>query len=130
MTNQVFRNTFTVQPSAIDALNHVNNIAYLQWCLDTAEKHWISKTDNIIQKQFVWVVLNHFISYKAPAFLNEEIEVQTWVESYEGVKCTRKYNIIRLSDDKTLVEAETLWCFIDAETFRPTKITEDIGNLF
>ncbi len=130
MKSEVFRNKFNVPQSAIDALNHVNNVAYLQWCLDTAEAHWISKTNDQIREQFVWVVLNHFISYKAPAFLDEKIEVQTWVSSAEGVKCTRHYKIVRLKDEKVLIEAETLWCFLDAKTFRPTKITEEISSLF
>ncbi len=99
-------------------------------CLDAAEAHWISKTSEIQRKENVWVVLNHFISYKAPSFLGEELETQTWIESYEGVKSERHYKIIRLVDVKTIVEAKTLWCFLDAKTFRPTKITEEITNLF
>ncbi len=130
MKNKIFRNRLTVPQSAIDALNHVKNVTYLQWCLDTAEKHWLSQTDKNLQEKYVWVVLNHFISYKAPAFINEEIEVQTWIENYEGVKCKRCYKIVRLIDEKTLIEAETLWCLIDVKSFKPTKITEEISDLF
>lgn len=126
----VFKQKFTVPHSAIDALNHVNNVTYLQWCLDAAEAHWISKTTESQRNQYVWVVLNHFISYKNPSFLGEELETHTWIESYEGVKSERHYKIIRPADGKTIVEAQTLWCFLDAKTFRPTKITEEIYNLF
>ena len=116
--------------SAIDALEHVNNVTYLQWCLDAAEAHWISKTDAHLREQYVWVVLNHFISYKNPSFLGEELETQTWIENYQGVKCERHYKIIRPKDGKTIIEAQTLWCLLDAKTFRPTKITEEIAALF
>lgn len=119
-----------VPASAIDNLNHVNNVAYLQWCLEAAEAHWISKTTETQREQNVWVVLNHFISYKNPSFLGEELETQTWIDNYDGVKSERHYKIIRPSDNKIIVEAKTLWCFLDANTFRPTKITEEIGTLF
>ena len=76
------------------------------------------------------VLNNHFISYKNPSFLGEELETQTWIDNYEGVKSERHYKIIRPADGKTIVEATTLWCFLDAKTFRPTKITEEISNLF
>lgn len=130
MKSEIFKDRFIVPASAIDGLNHVNNVTYLQWCLDAAEAHWISKTSEEQRVQNVWVVLNHFISYKNPSFLDEELETQTWIEKYEGVKSERHYKIVRLLDGKTIVEATTLWCFLDAKTFRPTKITEEISNLF
>ncbi|MCG2430041.1 acyl-CoA thioesterase [Aequorivita xiaoshiensis] len=130
MKSDIFIQRFTVPASAIDGLNHVNNVIYLQWCLEAAEAHWISKTSKEQRKKYVWVVLNHFISYKAPSFLGEELEVHTWIESYEGVKSERHYKIVRPKDDKVIVEAQTLWCFLDAETFRPTKITEEISKIF
>lgn len=130
MKSQVFKQRFVVPATAIDGLNHVNNVTYLQWCLDAAEAHWISKTTEKQRKENIWVVLNHFISYKAPSFLDEELETHTWIESYDGVKSERKYKIIRPSDGKTIVEAQTLWCLLNAKTFRPTKITEEIGKLF
>jgi acyl-CoA thioester hydrolase len=130
LKSQIFKHRFIVPASAIDGLNHVNNVTYLQWCLETAEAHWISKTSETIRQQNVWVVLNHFISYKAPSFLGEELETQTWIDNYEGVKSERHYKIIRPSDGKIIIEAKTLWCFLDAKTFKPTKITKEITNLF
>lgn len=130
MKFETFKQRFIVPASAIDGLNHVNNVIYLQWCLEAAEAHWISKTSEKQRKDYVWVVLNHFISYKSPSFLGEELETHTWIESYEGVKSERHYKIIRPKDGKTIVEAKTLWCFLDGNTFRPTKIPEDIVALF
>lgn len=130
MKSEIFKHRFIVPASAIDGLNHVNSLIYLQWCLDAAEAQWVSKTSEKQRKENVWVVLNHFISYKNPSFLGEALETQTWIESYEGVRSERLYKIIRSSDGKTIVEAKTTWCFLDAKTFRPTKITEEISNLF
>ncbi len=116
--------------SAIDNLGHVNNVIYLQWCLDAAEAHWISRTTEKQRQEYVWVVLNHFISYKNPSFENEALEIHTWIDNYSGVKSERHYRIIRPADGKTIVEAKTLWCFLDAQSWRPSKIPSAISKLF
>jgi len=125
-----FKQRIIVPTSAIDALNHVNNVTYIQWCLDAAEAHWIAKTDLSLRQKYVWVVLEHSISYKAPSFLGEELEIETWIHSYKGVRSERHYRIIRPADGKIIVEAKTNWCFLDAETHRPIKIPENIAELF
>lgn len=130
MKSQVFTQFIEVPASAIDNLNHVNNVVYLQWCLDAAEAHWMDKTTPEIRAKNVWVVLNHSITYHNPSFLGEKLQVQTWIESYKGAKSVRKYKIVRPSDNKVIIEAESLWCFLDAKTFRPTKITENVSSLF
>ena len=127
---KVFTNRFKVPSSAIDTMKHVNNVTYLQWCLDAASAHWISKTTETFRKKYVWVVLNHFISYQAPSHEGEELEIQTWVENNQGVKSERHYIITRVKDNKTIVEAKTIWCLLNGKTHRPTKITDEISTLF
>lgn len=130
MKSEVFKQSFTVPTSAIDVLGHVNNVTYLQWCLDAAEEHWVSRTTKDDRAKYVWVVLNHTITYKNPSFAGEQLETHTWIDSYQGVKSERHYKIIRSSDGKTIVEAKTLWCFLDSETRRPSKIPAEISSLF
>lgn len=130
MNHKKFTHRFTVPSSAIDGLGHVNNVTYLQWCLEAAEAHWKAKTDENVRNQYVWVVLNHNISYKNPSFLDEELEIQTWIDSHRGVRSVRHYQIIRLSDGKTVVEAKTQWCLLDGITRKPIKIPQAIADLF
>ncbi len=130
MTSEKYTKQFIVPSEAIDAMNHVNNIAYLQWCIDIAEVHWLSKTSEAQRKKYLWVVLNHFISYKAPAFEGDELEIVTWIDKNEGVKSERHYKISRLKDNKTIVEAQTLWCLLDGKTMRPMVIPEEISMIF
>jgi acyl-CoA thioester hydrolase len=121
---------FVVPPSAIDKRNHVNNLTYLQWCLDAAEKHWYDVAPKNFQENYVWYVINHNINYKAASFEGEKLELTTWIAKNEGVKSDRHYKIIRLSDQKIIIEATTTWCLINEKTLRPTKITEEISTLF
>ena len=130
MSAGIFTFKLTVPKTAIDARNHVNNVAYLQWCMDAAEAHWLEKASSEIQLKYVWYVLNHEISYSASAFENEILEIQTWVTTAKGVKSERHYKITRVADQKLLVEAKTLWCLLDSKTLRPTKIPEEIRTLF
>lgn len=130
MNHQVFTKTLTVQASVIDGRNHVNNLSYLQWCLEAAEAHWEQSASKDLKDKYIWYVLQHTIDYKNAAFEGEKLQIETWVPWAEGVKSERSYKITRIKDKKVLVEAKTLWCLLDAKTQKPTKITEEIRNLF
>ena len=127
---KTYSKTFKVPSSAIDERNHVNNLIYLQWCLDAAEKHWIEFAPKDFQEDYVWFVINHTIDYKAASFEGDELELTTWIEKNEGVKSDRHYKIVRVKDQKTIVKAKTTWCLLNGKTLRPTKITEEISTLF
>ncbi len=126
----IYSEIITVPSSAIDIRNHVNNLAYLTWCVDAAGAHWVSRTTEKLRDNYVWYVLSHSINYIAAAFVGDELEIQTWVAKQEGAKSERHYKIIRLKDNKTLVEAKTVWCLVNGKTLRPTRITEEITTLF
>jgi len=130
LTAGVFTQQFTVPASAIDVREHVNNLTYLDWCLKAAEAHWKQNASAQIQAHYLWYVLHHSIDYKAAAFEGELLEINTWVTSLEGAKSERRYKIFRIKDNKTLIEAKTIWCLLDAKNHRPTKITKEIRTLF
>lgn len=127
---KVYKKDIIVTQSAIDQQNHVNNLVYLQWCLETAQEHWDRNSQNHHSNLFFWVVMQHQINYRAEAFLNDQLEVKTWIDEIEGAKCTRKYSILKKSDQKIIVEASTLWCLLDKETKKPTKIPQEIIDIF
>ena len=125
-----FSEIITIPASAIDQNGHVNNLTYLQWCIDVAEKHWLQTAPEAITKTHNWVVLNHYIEYHNPSFKDEKIKVETWVTSAEGVKSERKYTINRVEDGEIIVTAKTTWCFVDIAQQKPARITEEIRTLF
>jgi acyl-CoA thioester hydrolase len=121
-----FQTEITVPSSAIDNLKHVNNVVYLQWVQDVAELHWNASTDSALREKLAWVVVNHFIEYKAPAFENDVLILKTWVEKYSGVTSERHTEIFRKANNKILVQAKTVWCMIDKTTGKPIRITEEL----
>ncbi len=127
---KTYTKMITVPSSAIDERNHVNNLIYLQWCLDAAEQHWKKFAPKYFQEDYVWFVINHTIDYKAASFEGEKLKLTTWIAKNEGVRSERHYKIVRIKDQKVIIEAKTTWCLLNGKTLRPTKITEEISTLF
>lgn len=125
---QVFEKAITVNNDDLDELNHVNNVRYVQWIQDIAKAHWEQNAIQTIKESFYWVVVNHFIEYKAPAYLNDLILIKTYVTKSKGVTSIRVVEIHK--NDKLLVKAETVWCLLSKSTNRPTRITDEIVSLF
>jgi acyl-CoA thioester hydrolase len=130
--NPIFTQQITIPDSALDANGHVNNVMYLQWMQEIAQKHYdfIGGTSLTLAMGATWVVREHRIEYYIPAFVGEVIEVQTWVENIRRVRSLRKYRFVRISDEKLLVSGETDWVFIDAASGQPRRIPDDLRKIF
>lgn len=123
-----FSHSFRVDAADIDAQNHVNNVAYVRWIQDAAIAHWSSATTAIQRKTLTWIVTRHEIDYKKPAFENEEITVTTWVGEPTRVSWERFTEINR--GEVLLVKARSVWCLIDRETLKLTRITAELKEIF
>jgi acyl-CoA thioester hydrolase len=127
---QTFEKHIVVSQDDLDNLNHVNNVRYVQWVQDVAEQHWTSKTTDDIRKNFFWILLKHHIDYKNPAILGDVLKLMTYVKKSEGVTSIRMVEIYDKNTDKLLVRSETTWCFMNSKTKRPSRITQEISDLF
>jgi len=124
MINNSFSYTLNVSKSDIDTLNHVNNITYLQWVQNAAQKHWAILSNAEIDENYVWVVIRHEIDYFLPAILNDRITVSTYIGDSYGVKSERFVEIKK--GDKILAKAKTIWCLLDKNTMKPVKVPSKI----
>jgi len=127
---KVYQKTIRVKAEDLDVLNHVNNVRYVQWIQEIAKDHWNSLASQEINEHYFWVVVSHFIEYKSAAVLGDSITLKTFVEKSEGVKSTRIVEMYHADTNKLLVRSETVWCFMDKETKRPARITQQIIDLF
>ncbi|MDQ3131355.1 MAG: acyl-CoA thioesterase [Acidobacteriota bacterium] len=123
-----FSHSFPVSAADIDAQGHVNNVAYVRWIQDVAVAHWFSAATNIQREKYIWMVLRHEIDYKKQAFENEEVTAETWVGEPTRISWER-FTEIRRGDD-LLVKARSVWCLIDRETLKPTRITSELKMSF
>tara|TARA_R110001632_G_scaffold97176_1_gene203628 strand:+ start:988 stop:1377 length:390 start_codon:yes stop_codon:yes gene_type:complete len=119
-----FEKSYTVVASHIDELNHVNNVVYLEWIQDIAHLHW-----NVLKKghetfTYVWVVIRHEIDYLRQALLDDVLEAKTWVGKTEGIKSIRHVEFYK--NGKLVVKAATTYCLLDAKSFKPMRITDEV----
>jgi acyl-CoA thioester hydrolase len=129
--SSTFSKTITIPASAIDENGHVNNVAYVQWMQDIAVEHYSAIGGVEAQgNDATWVVREHKIEYLLPAFIDEEIEIRTWVENIRRVRSLRKYEFVRMSDQKTLVRGETDWVFVDVKTGNPRAVPDAVAGIF
>jgi len=126
-----YTKSLTISKSSIDENGHVNNVAYVQWMQDIAVEHYTSIGGVDAQgPDATWVVREHRIEYFLPAFEGEEIEIRTWVENIRKVRSLRKYEFLRKSDGKILVQSETDWVFMDVKTGNLKSIPPEVLNVF
>ena len=131
-TEPIFTYTFTVPPESIDENGHVNNVHYVQWMQAVAVRHYefIGGLPPTQALGATWVVRSHHVEYLSPAFLGDEIEVRTWVVNLRRVRSLRRYEFVRVSDEKTLVKGETDWVFVDAKSGRPLAVPSEVARIF
>ena len=123
-----FSHSFRVSVEDIDAQGHVNNVAYVRWIQDVAVAHWFAVTDGATREKFTWMLTRHEVDYKKQTFENEEVTATTWVGKATRITCERFTELKRGED--LLVEARSIWCFIDREISRPTRITLELREIF
>ena len=127
MIKNSFSHTLIVNQNDLDALNHVNNVTYLQWVQNVAEKHWSGICNTEIDAHYVWVVIRHEIDYFLPAMLHDEITVTTYIGDSYGIKSERIVEIKKAG--KLLAKAKTIWCLLDKNTMKPVKVPAEIMDI-
>jgi len=125
-----YEKNITVSSDDLDELNHVNNVRYVQWVNDIAKEHWYQNASQEMLDNFIWVVIKHCIQYKGAAFLNDVLKLKTYVLFSEGVTSMRIVEIYNDTTKKLLVKSEINFCLINKQSNRPTRIPENILNLF
>lgn len=122
-----FSHNFKVSAADINEQGHVNNVAYVRWIQDIAVAHWFAVTTEEMREKYTWVVLRHEIDYKKQSFEAEEITAETWVGEPTRISWERFTEIKRGAD--ILVKAKSIWCLIDRNTAKPSRITSEMINL-
>ena len=128
MSATPFRFAITVQPEDIDFMGHVNNARYLNWVQDAVLAHWrgLAPADEVAAK--AWVALKHEITYRKPAFLDDDVFAQTVLERFAGARAF--YHTVIQRGEDVLAEVQSSWCCIDAQTLRPARIGENLREFF
>ena len=109
-----------VADEAIDAYQHVNNSEYLRW----VEQRY-RELDRAM------VVHRHELDYLAPAFAGDELQLATWiVDCDERFSLTRRFQLVRVEDAKTLLYARTRFACVALSTGRPKRLPEEYRRIY
>lgn len=112
----------------IDHMGHVNNAVYLKWVQAAVVKHWERFAPFDALAQHLWVALKHEITYRRPAFLDDEVVASVVVESVRGARAF--YATLIKRGEEVLAEVKSCWCCLDAESRQPVRIARDIIQHF
>ena len=127
---QVYSQTFTPQPSDIDANGHVNNVVYLDWAQQLATAHWLARQTPEDISRWAWICLRHEVDYRRSLLLGEVAQARTWVATApEGPRFDR-YVRIDGPDGAMCAQAATTWCLIEPSTGRPKRVTPEMVARF
>jgi acyl-CoA thioester hydrolase len=130
LTNSHHKKTIIVLPEHLDDVNHVNNVIYVQWMQDIATEHWNIFATDKLKQEVVWMIKRHEIDYFNQAFLGDELLMETWTGDYTNITWKRHYEITRLTDNKKIISASSVFIPFDRTTQRPRKIEGELITMF
>jgi acyl-CoA thioester hydrolase len=128
MASEAFHFQIGIGPDDIDHMGHVNNSVYLKWVQDAVVRFWESVAPAEAVAQHLWVALQHQITYRRPAFLDDLVVADVVAEKAAGARAMFT-TVIKRGED-VLAEVQSTWCCLDAATRRPARLARDIVRLF
>jgi len=124
-----FLHALRVLPEHIDVLDHANNIAYVDWCQQTAWLHSAAlglDPGSYRALDRAMVVRAAHYEYLASALADDELEVGTWLTGSDGrLQMRRHFQVRRASDGATLFRGDWDLVCIRLSTGRPVRMPED-----
>ena len=75
-----------IDPGDIDFMGHVNNAVYLKWVQDAVVSHWQKLAPAEAVAKHLWVALKHEITYRKPAFRDDELFASVVLEKVHGAR--------------------------------------------
>lgn len=127
---QAYTTTIKVKADDIDDLNHVNNVRYIDWIQKISKAHWQNVASPQMQKDFIWVVRKHQVTYHNAAKINDTIQLKTAIIGTKGPISVRMVEMRDNKTDQLLVTSETDWCILDPKSMRPIRVPDTIIELF
>ena len=101
-------------------------VNYLQDCSTFQSEALGVGIEHLKKVHRAWLLTSWQIDLLEDMHIGEDIKVGTWSYSAKGVYGYRNF-VIRTLEDRPLVNADSLWVFVDTESGKPLKVTpEDI----
>ena len=115
-----------VEASAIDEYGHANNAEYLRWVERVSWAHSERLGLDLARYRALdraMAVHRHELDYLAPAFEGDRLRLATWIVGCDGrLTLTRRFQLWRPEDGRTLLRARTRFACIELSSGRPRRL--------
>jgi len=115
-----------VRPEDIDSYDHVNNAVYLRWLDRVAWAHAEAVgagEQTHVEMRRGMAAHKTELRYVAPAMPGDRLLVGNWIVYADGrLRVHRRFQIVRPSDNATLMRALGMYVCIDLDSGRPCRM--------
>jgi acyl-CoA thioester hydrolase len=130
--NGVFRVLRRAEWQDIDMMQHLNNAAYLDYAMDagvqlTSAYGW--PMSYWMEEGIAFVARKNSIEYLKPAYLDDELEIATWLFNIRPATVTRHFDIRKVRGDVLLARVQTLWVMLNLSSGRPMRIPQSMMEI-
>lgn len=120
-----FTGSHRVAPDELDEYAHVNNTVYLRWLDGIAWAHSARlglPLERCLELRRGMAVRHTRVDYLEAALLADELLLATWIIASDGrLRCTRRFDILRMADGKRMLDAEIDFFCLNLDTGKPCR---------
>ena len=129
-----FTSAHQVVAEEIDEYAHVNNAIYLQWLDGIAWAH-SSKLGLPIERCLAlrrgMAVRHTRVDYLEAALLGDALLIATWIVACDSrLRCTRRFEILRVIDGRRVLEAEIDYFCLNLDTGKPCRFPREFVDCY
>jgi acyl-CoA thioester hydrolase len=129
-----FTGTHRVVVEEIDEYEHVNNAVYLQWLDRIAWAHSAElglPLEHCLTIRCGMAVRHTRVDYLEAALLDDILVLATWiVASDHRLRCTRRFEILRVADGRRVLEAEIDFFSLNLDTGKPCRFPREFTECY
>ena len=128
----IYCNNYKIGFEDIGKNNEATNRALIEIMQDIACLHGADVGHGVLEvenSKKAWMLLDWKIKVIRRPKYNEEILTQTWSRKMQRIYAYRDF-ILKDKEGNLVAIGTSRWIFVDIERRRPTRLTEDIMNLY
>ena len=123
-----------VDASTIDEYEHVNNAEYLRWVERVSWAHSARLGLDLARYRALdraMAVHRHELDYLAPALEGDRLRLATWIVDCDGrLTLTRRFQLVRPADGRTLLRGRTRFACIALSSGRPRRLPAEYAAAY
>ncbi|MHB8477003.1 MAG: acyl-CoA thioesterase [Steroidobacteraceae bacterium] len=124
-----FTSAHLVAAAELDEYAHVNNTVYLRWLDGIAWAHSMKlglPLERCLALRRGMAVRHTRVDYLEAALLADSLLLGTWIVACDGrLRCTRRFEIMRVADGKRVLDAEIDYFCLNLDTGKPCRFPRE-----